>query len=99
MGGAHHNMRNCIKKGHSIRKVKNHWSRTIFNKGSGEAAFIYTNYLRTSSRSIGSYRVLLDKFSRCLRTIAMSLKYCDGLYVLGPGSGPVGVGVSLWVWL
>ena len=29
---------------------------------------------------------------------------CDGLYMLGPGSGtirrcgPVGVGVSLWVW-
>jgi hypothetical protein len=31
-------------------------------------------------------------------------KQCDGLYVLGPGvgmirrCGPVGVGVSLWVW-
>ena len=31
--------------------------------------------------------------------------YCDGLYMLGPGSGtirgygPVGVDVSLWVWV
>ena len=23
---------------------------------------------------------------------------CDGLYILGPGSGLVGIDVSLWVW-
>jgi hypothetical protein len=39
-----------------------------------------------------------------MTTVYEGYSECDGLYMLGPGSGmvrrcvPVGVGVSLWVW-
>jgi hypothetical protein len=39
-----------------------------------------------------------------VKILCQSFGFCDGLYMLSPrsgtirGCGPVGVGVSLWVW-
>ena len=44
-----------------------------------------------------------NKLSPFVRLLTINVCVCDGLYMLGPGSGtirgcgPVGVGVSLWL--